>query len=193
MVSSFTIRNATRDDAPDMVRLINIADHGLPLWRWARLEGGKGDPWQAGRDSVQRDDQAVSWKNGTVATLGADVVALMIAYEMDESRANEAVSHAVFEPIRALKAQAVGSFYIHVLAAYAEYRGRGLGAVLMERAERMAGKRDISLIVSDGNAPALRFYRRLGFVERARAPIVTAEGWKAEGGNWLLVTKPLGG
>ncbi len=173
-----------------MVRLINIADHGLPLWRWGRLEGGKGDPWQAGRDSVQRVDQAVNWTNGTVATLGSDIVALLLAYPLEHDTPTGEAEHAVFEPLKALKSQAFGCYYIHVLAAYAEYRRRGLGTILMEKAERMAGGRDLALIVSDGNAPARRFHDRLGFRETARAAIVTAEDWKAEGENWLLLVKP---
>jgi len=190
LVSSFTIRAATAEDAPDMVRLINIADHGLPLWRWGRLEGGEGDPWQAGRDSVRRLDQVVNWKNGTVATLGSDIVALLLAYPLERDTPTGEADHPVFEPLKTLKAKAVGSYYIHVLAAYAEYRRRGLGKLLMERAERMAGGRDLALIVSDGNAPARRFYDQLGFHEAAREAIVTADDWKAEGENWLLLVKP---
>ncbi len=172
-----------------MVRLINIADHGVPLWRWARLEGGAGDPWEAGRRSVRDEGQAVNWKNGTVATLGSDVTALMIAYPLDRETPTGEAEHPVFEPLKALKQKAIGCFYIHVLAAYAEYRGRGLGKVLMERAEGMSGGRDLALIVSDGNQPARRFYDRLGFVERDRLPIVTTDDWKAEGENWLLLVK----
>nr|WP_272210811.1 GNAT family N-acetyltransferase [Marinicella sp. W31]MDC2876727.1 GNAT family N-acetyltransferase [Marinicella sp. W31] len=192
MVTSFTIRNAAREDVPDMVRLINIAAHGLPLWCWAQLEGGAEDPWQAGRESASREDGAISWTNGTVATLGSDVAALMIAYPLENEVQHSicAGDHPVLAPLRELKRQAAGTYYLRVLAAYAEYRGRGLGSVLLDKADRICGDSAISLIVSDANAPARRFYERLGFKEVARQPLVTAPDWRADGGNWLLMVKP---
>ena len=191
MVTSFTIRNATAEDAPDMVRLINIASHGLPLWCWSRLNGGGKDPWQAGRDSVCNDRSAVSWRNGTIATLGSDVVALMIAYQLPQSEPDfaDVDDNPVFAPLNALKSKAEGTFYINVLAAYAEYRGRGLGSVFIDKAERLADGRDLSLIVSDANGPARRFYQRNGFEEVIREKIAMADGWQSDGENWLLMRK----
>ncbi|WP_319520365.1 N-acetyltransferase [uncultured Martelella sp.] len=192
MVTSFTIRNAAREDVPDMVRLINIAGHRLPLWCWGQLEGGAEDPWQAGRESAAREDSAISWTRGTVATLGSDVAALMIAYPLADTAPGYGceIDHPVMSPLRDLKRQAEGTFHIHVLAAYAEYRGRGLGSFLLDKADRLSETNDISLIVSEANAPARRFYERLGFVERARQALVTAPDWQADGDNWLLMIKP---
>ncbi|WP_052699870.1 GNAT family N-acetyltransferase [Martelella endophytica] len=191
MVGSFTIRDARREDAPDIVRLINIAGHGLPLWCWSRLDGGGEDAWQAGRDFVAREDKAISWKNGTVATLGSDVAAVLIAFHLDGDAPGYGAErdHPVFAPLKALKVRAAGTFHLHVLAAYAEYRGRGLGSILIDKAERLSHGRDLSLILSDANGPARRFYARLGFEEADRLPIVTTDDWQAEGENWLLLVK----
>ncbi|MAM13076.1 MAG: N-acetyltransferase [Rhizobiaceae bacterium] len=191
LVTSFTIRNAARDDVPDMVRLINIAGHRLPLWCWGQLEGGREDPWQVGRTLAARDEGAISWTNGTVATLGSDVAALMLAYPLKGEAPGYGceIDHPVVTPLRDLKRQAEGTFHIHVLAAYAEYRGRGLGSFLLDKADRISGDSDISLIVSDANAPARRFYERLGFEERARQALVTAPDWHADGDDWLLMIK----
>ena len=191
MVSSFTIRNAAREDAPDIVRLINIAGHGLPLWCWSRLEGGGEDAWQAGREIVARDDKAISWKNATVAALGSDVAAVLIAFPLDRDAPGYGAEHdhPIFAPLKALKELAAGTVHIHVLAAYAEYRGRGLGSILLDKADRLSRERPLSLIVSDANGPARRFYDRHGFEEAARRPIVTADDWQSEGANWLLLKK----
>lgn len=192
MITSFTVRSATPEDAPDMVRLINTAEHGLALWSWGRLEGGAADPWEAGRQSVRSGSGPLSWQNCTIVALGADVAGLVVGYPLEgETRFldDPGRDDPVFAPLKLLQARAAGCYYVHVLAVYAEYRGRGLGGLLMERAERAARGRDLALVVSDANFNARRFYQSMGFVETDSQPIVTASNWVSEGENWLLMVK----
>lgn len=191
MISSFTIRNAREDDASDMVRLVNIAEHGLTLWYWSRLAGEGQGPWAVGRQCVCEEQDPLFWGNAVIASLGTDVAAVMIGYPLDDAHdpRREAEKPVVFQPFQALKTVAMGTYYVDVLAAYAEYRGRGLGSLLLERAERQAGGLDLSLVTSDANIAALRLYRRLGFEEIDRRALISEPDWQSEGENWLLMVK----
>jgi ribosomal protein S18 acetylase RimI-like enzyme len=69
-------------------------------------------------------------------------------------------------PISELEGRAPASFYINTLAIYPQDRNHGLGAVLLEAAERKARKAHCSsllLEVAAENQGALRFYERHGF------------------------------
>ena len=63
--------------------------------------------------------------------------------------------------------------YLGLLGVHPESRGLGVGAFLISQAEQMAresGASRITLMVSDFNAGAMRFYKRLGFQELGRLP-----------------------
>ena len=69
-------------------------------------------------------------------------------------------------PLSALETRAPASFYVNTLAVYPGDRNHGLGAVLLDAAERKARKAHCSsllLEVAEENEAALRFYRRHGF------------------------------
>lgn len=56
-------------------------------------------------------------------------------------------------------------------------------------AARFCGPRGTSLILSDANIAACRFYERASYAVRARRPMVR-EGWTGAGAEWLLMVKP---
>ena len=61
--------------------------------------------------------------------------------------------------------------YLGLLGVHPESRGLGVGAFIIEEVSRMAresGAKRITLMVSDFNADAIRFYKRLGFWEMGR-------------------------
>lgn len=58
--------------------------------------------------------------------------------------------------------------YILDIAVKPSYRGRGIATRLLQRAEEYArgmGLRYIGLTVAPGNEPALKLYRKLGYIE----------------------------
>jgi len=70
-----------------------------------------------------------------------------------------------------------GSPYINSIAVEARARGRGLGARLVDFAERhYAGRRHIFLCVSSFNHRAQEFYRRRGYERVAEFPDYVVEG-----------------
>jgi ribosomal protein S18 acetylase RimI-like enzyme len=88
---------------------------------------------------------------------------------------------------------ALGTWYIHVLAAYPEHRGRGQGSALLALAERLAasvGKPGLSLVVSDTNVGARRLYEHWGYRQAAQREMVE-EQWRHPGVYWVLLRKEL--
>ncbi len=69
-------------------------------------------------------------------------------------------------PLSVLEKRQPASFYINTLAIYPGNRNQGLGAVLLDAAERKARKARCSCLlleVAEENVAALRFYQRHGF------------------------------
>jgi ribosomal protein S18 acetylase RimI-like enzyme len=60
--------------------------------------------------------------------------------------------------------------YIRLLGVKENQRGRGVGDALIGEVERRIESSDLFLLVSDFNAPAQRFYKRLGFVQIGAIP-----------------------
>ncbi len=185
------VRPATAQDADDLARLINFAGEDLPLHFWKMIAEDGEDPWITGRKRAQRDTGGFSFRNATIADAGGKVAAALIAYPVAEPDGPPDTSQtpAVFVPLEELEALAGGTFYINVIAAYPEYRGRGLGTRLLNEAERMAAGRPLSLIVSDGNTGACRLYERYGFRTQATRAIVKTGDWECEGENWVLMVR----
>jgi ribosomal protein S18 acetylase RimI-like enzyme len=99
----------------------------------------------------------------------------------------------MFVPLQELENLAPGTWYVNVLAAHPEHRGKGYGAALLTVADRLAadtGRRGLSIIVADTNTGARRLYERCGYSETARRRMVK-EDWQHPGTDWLLLTKPL--
>ena len=97
----------------------------------------------------------------------------------------------MFVPLEELERLAPGTWYINVLAAYPESRGKGLGTMLIGRAADLAataGCRGTSLIVADTNLGARRLYERTGHVERARRTAVK-DGWDGAVREWVLLVR----
>jgi ribosomal protein S18 acetylase RimI-like enzyme len=88
---------------------------------------------------------------------------------------------------------ALPSWYINMLAALPQARGRGLGTRLLGLAEEIArdqGLSRLSLIVADSNAGARRLYERHGFAQSPRRRMVK-NGWQSDGTDWLLLVKDI--
>lgn len=187
-------RAATPDDAVAMAKLVNIAGEGLAAHQWERLAGPGETAWDLGQQRARRETGGFSYRNTVLVDVDGEVRAALIGYPLSE--VPEPVNYdelpPMFAPLQELEDEVPGTWYVNVLAAFPEHRGKGYGGALLTLAEslaRDAGCRGMSLIVSDANAGARRLYERVGYVERGTRPMVK-EDWQNPGQNWVLLVKP---
>jgi len=193
LADQITLRAASPDDARPMAELINFAGEGMPYHLWGRMADPGETAWEVGQRRARRDEGGFSWRNTTVAETGGRVVACLIGYPLpeDPEPIDPASMPAMFVPLQELENLAPGSWYVNVLATYPEFRGRGIGSILLEEAghkAREATCTGLSIIVSDANTGARRLYERSGYVERATRPMVKGD-WESAGQNWVLLAK----
>jgi ribosomal protein S18 acetylase RimI-like enzyme len=187
-------RRATLDDAAALAEFVELASEGLATYLWSRLGGPGRDPWSVGRERVCGEAGGLSYRNAIVTELAARPVAGLISYPLaDKPEPITDKLPAMLVPLQELMNLALGTWYVHVLAVYPEYRGKGQGAALLALADRLAeagGKRGLSLIVSDTNTGARRLYESFGYREIGQRRMVK-EQWQHPGIDWVLLRKHL--
>lgn len=185
-------RQATPDDAQALAELVDYASEGLALYLWSRTAGPDGDPWVVGRERAQRETGSFSYRNAVVMEVEGRIAAGLIGYPLpDRPEPIADTMPAMFVPLQELENLAPGTWYVNVLAAYPEHRGRGCGTALLAVADAMAAAtacKGLSIIVSDTNTGARRLYERRGYRETGRRAKVK-DGWQNAGAEWVLLTK----
>ena len=94
--------------------------------------------------------------------------------------------------IEELEAEANGRWFISMLGVHRDWRGKGVGTVLLavadaKRAETRAN--GLALIVEDANEGARRLYARKGYAVRSHRKMIKFAGSGANGDEWLLMVK----
>ena len=184
-------RRGTLDDIGTLSEFVEIASEGLAMHLWSKIAGPGRDPWSIGRDRVRTGAVGLSYENAVIAQMDGRPAAGLISYAVDNKMAVSEELPEVLVPLQELMNEAHDTWYVHVLAAFPEHRGRGHGTALLRVADGLAeraGKHGVSLIVSDTNVDARRLYKRCGYVEVARRRMVKEE-WQHPGVAWLLLTK----
>jgi RimJ/RimL family protein N-acetyltransferase len=187
-------RAATSEDAGTLAEFANFAGEGLGIYLWSKMAGNGGDPWSIGRERVRSETGNLSYRNAVIAELAGRPTSGLISFPFRDKL--EPISDklpAMFVPLQELMNLALNTWYVHVLAAYPEYRGKGQGSALLALADKFAasdGKPGLSLIVTDTNLGARRLYESRGYREAAKRKMVK-ECWKHPGVNWVLMRKDL--
>lgn len=189
------IRAARKSDAAAMAALVDIAGEGLPSYFWSLMREPGQSVFEVGRARAARETGAFSFRNGTVAEIDGEVAALLVDYALDDPYELGDMSDVpeFIRPLVRLEAQAPGSWYVNVLAAFPEFRGKGFGGRLLAASETRGRERShgrMSIIVAGENAGAVKLYKRTGYVERVREPVIEFPGCP-HGGDWVLMTKEL--
>jgi ribosomal protein S18 acetylase RimI-like enzyme len=174
-----------------LAELINMAGEGLPEYLWRRMAAAGEDPWELGR---QRQAQKAEGGQVYVIDEGAGAIAALMGYPVPaEPQPVAADELPAIVPLIELENLAPATWYVNVLAAYPEQRGRGLGSRLLALSEEIArdqGLSATSLIVASANQGARRLYERLGYAETARRAIVK-DGWECDSADWVLMIRAL--
>jgi ribosomal protein S18 acetylase RimI-like enzyme len=123
-----------------------------------------------------------------------EVAGALIGYPLTEATTPEEIAEQpeLIRPLMALEAEAPGHWYVNVVSVFPEFRGQGLGTLLLAEAERIGrpvAPEGLAIIVSAANTGAVRLYQRVGFTVTGRRPMVPYPGHET-GGEWLLLTKP---
>jgi len=180
------VRSAVAGDAADIARLFLISSDGLAAYIWERDRAPGTELLTHGAERYARRNTAFSFENCTVATSGDRVIAMLHAFEMPFS--DEVESDPVLRPYAELEDP--GSLYISGIAVDEDRRGTGIGAALLDTAERIAASRGldrISLICFEANHGALRLYRKRGYEEIGRRPLVPHPSLHYTEGDALLL------
>jgi ribosomal protein S18 acetylase RimI-like enzyme len=177
-----------------MADLVHFASQGLALYLWTKIAPPGSDPWAVGRERAGREAGSFSYRNTIVAESEGRVAAGLIGYPIaDVPEPMPANLPPIAVPLQELEDLVPGTWYVNVLAAYPEYRGKGYGTALLGLAERLARqtrRRGMSIIVADTNTGARRLYERCGYREVSRRRMVK-EGWQHPGTEFVLLTKRL--
>jgi ribosomal protein S18 acetylase RimI-like enzyme len=125
-------RRATSDDADDLVQFVEFASEGLALYLWTKMATRTGDPWNIGRERVRSDASPIYYGNAIIAEFAGQPAAGLIGYAAD-TKAGPVSDDlpALLAPLQELINQAKDTWYVHVLAAHAQYRGKGQGSSLL--------------------------------------------------------------
>ena len=188
-----SFRPATLADAAALTVLMDIAGEGVPNQLWHELAGPGHSALELGRERARREEGGFSYRHTTIAEVDGEMAACLVGYMLDDPYDLTGLDEvpAQFQPLVRLEAQAPGTWYVNVLATFAEFRGHGLGARLLQVAEdkaRAAGADTLSIIVGSWNEGAGRLYRRAKFGTVAKeAAILPAEF--PHRGDWVLMTR----
>ncbi len=196
MTDSFHLRPARATDATHLATFADTATGSLSICLW-RLSARPGQSAvEVGRGLIRSVAAApIHHSNWQVVETAGEVQGGLLGFPLGPEEAGAAHSDApaFLEPLTALKAMAVDSWFLSVIAVFEEARGAGLGTALLKGAEQQAaqaGCARISLITSSRNTGALGLYTRHGYEEVARRPFLPFPG-SHEDGDWVLMIKSL--
>ncbi len=189
------LRAATPDDARELAKLIDIAGEGIPTWLWAQSTRAGQTPLDVGVARAERTTGGFSYSNALVAHDTRGVLGMVLSYAITEALEEDVEGLAApIAPFVELEADSVGSWYVNALAVFPQHRGKGLGARMMQAAERSAsdaGQKQMTIQVFEQNLGAVRLYRLLGYSERGRSPVRLHPCQPYYTGDVLLLTKTL--
>lgn len=198
MDTTIEFRAATPADARAIAELVDMSSEGVARIEWAAEAAATPgtSPLDIGERSYACDSGNYSYRNCVLAEVAGEVAGMLLTFAMPPADPRNRVAAPpfdgsdVFAPYKYLEAP--DTWYICGVALYPDYRGRGIGGQLLEIARRQArerGYRQISLVAFEQNQGAVRLYRRLGYVEIARAPIVPHPLIHSTGDALLMVAE----
>ena len=187
------IRKAEIDDCRAIAELAQIAGDGIPGYFWADSQQPGQTLEATGAELLKSETANFSYRNALVACIDGEVAGMLLAYRLPADNDEDLLNYPEFvRPLVELE-QCVGeSFYINMLATFAQFRGRGIGTALMAEADRLANSAQcnlLSIAVFSHNADALRLYQALGYEKIEQRAVVACDYHPAS--EVLLLTRPV--
>ena len=188
---SVKVRKATPEDAPLLVRVVDMASDGVVPSLWSEMAPSGMDGSTVGRALVEAEEGEFSYRNAFIAERDGTVLGGLIGYILPATPlpVGPDVPEAFVE-IEQLARLVPGHWYINFMAAVPDGRRQGVGTALLIEAEEQALSLScpgLALIVAASNEDAIRVYRQAGFAERARRPFDLSEFGEAPTEAILMV------
>lgn len=183
-------RQAGRDDSRSIAGPFGMASDGVADYVSTKsLKPGEAI-LDAGERRYSDESSPFGYKNCLIAECGGETAGMMAAFPMyrPDDPGTRGETDPVLVPYSGLEQH--GSYYISGMALFPGYQGMGIGTKFLEIAEEKAARRNLpllSLIVFEENEGALRLYKRHGFYEIMREPVVPHTLIKYSGMALLMV------
>lgn len=196
-LKNILLRDAEQTDARRIAQLIDMASSGLESRDWAAqmtlsMEADGQDALDVGATEVITPGHYNYYTQVRGVDHGGQLVAMALNNIIKGRSLAEREGLSPVNRVYAdLKQKAIGSFYIDSLACLPDFRGLGLGRILIEDAHqqaRRAGCGQISLLAFEENAGAVRLYTRMGFHLIERLPAVAGQDMPY-GGDVILMSR----
>jgi ribosomal protein S18 acetylase RimI-like enzyme len=168
----YAVRPAHKRECRRIAELYRISSDGVADYIWTKLAQPGEDILDVGRKRYEREGTPFSYENCKLVEFEGSVVAMLVAFPMEVDEDYEETD-PILLPYSVLEEDQ--SYYICGMAVDQEHRGKGVGTMLLEEAERSCerlGLSKLSLIVFEQNVRARLLYERYGYVETRRHPVV---------------------
>jgi len=192
-VGQSEIRAGRRDDAAQLAVLVDIASQGMASAMWREMSESGTPPAQIGRERALREVGGFSYRHAHIVELGGEIAGCAVSYRMEPSNSDLADVPPRVRELVELEQQVPDHWYVNVLAIYPEYRGKGLGSLLLDHADslgRDAISSGMAIIVASGNQRARKLYDRHGYRFLDQRSATPYPGGPPEQ-SWVLMTKPI--
>lgn len=196
----YNIRQAKKEESYELAKMLNQAGQGpgtrgLDFAGWAADAEEGQDPYEVGRRIIENEDDAYSFKNMRVLEINGDKAAIALCFEV-WARSPEEIAEIpeLFRVFKHLTNKIPGQFYLDSLAANPEFRGKGLGQLMLNDCIDQASKRGysaINLIAFEKNVAGIGLYKKSGFSPIYSLPNPDHPDMPYQGGDITLYQKKI--
>lgn len=190
MTISFTLRPARPEDCKDIAQLFLISSDGLAEYIWSGFAEPDADLAEVGAQRYARQGVPFSYERCLLAVSGEQVLGMLHSFAMPPRDEEDVEEDPVLRPY--VELEDAGSLYVSAVALYPQYRGNGIGTLLLAAADEEARRQDlprVSLICFEKNERAMRLYRRFGYRELDRRALVPHPCLHYDEGDAVLLAK----
>lgn len=177
---NYNIRQAKANESRELAVLINHAGksdrcQGLDLYAWSLLTEKGEDPYDVGAREISSLDSYYSYKNIRVIEVDGKIAALSMSFMVMAKTPEEMKEVPELSKVfKELTNTIDGCYYLDSLATHPDYRGMGLGSVILEDTINLAregGFDAIYLLAFEENIPAISLYAKNDFYPARDLPV----------------------
>jgi ribosomal protein S18 acetylase RimI-like enzyme len=196
----YIIRQAKKEECYELAQMINLAGQGpgtcgLDFSGWSSEAKMGQDPFEVGKCELEKDKEVYSYTNIRVLELDGEKAALAMCFEAWKRTPQELEEiPELFRIFKHLTDTIPGKFYLDSLAAKPEYRGQGLGQIMLDDCIDLAKAREydaVYLIAFEKNIAGIGLYQKNGFKEVRSLPNTDHSDMPYQGGKVILYKKDI--